>query len=644
MFTHGKSPKINRYEQKGMNYLKKLLHIFLVGLLWCALPLHNQANAQTSDYQQWTGSQKEYHLYDDVRTITFSHPVSETSLQIVGGTKPITLWDVTNPEKKQQLTINLAVMDDNPNKVTVSLANGEEYIDGHHYSLLIEKDVKPSSSNARLKQPIQYDFTMVYLHPEVVTFAENYKITNTSRGLKSIKIPHNAYTVITNEYGDIEGGDSQASSVLLYAGSSAFVSYLDKPINPIVGTDDIAVEKTDYAAYTGLKLYERNSVEMTNHHEYKGDVISYIGDRENSTVHSRAKYPKLNTTDPNAQSIPTYKKPVTKDMDTIRLGIGEQTVVTNEDHERLYVFSPNTSFNFTTLKETSDEAVTSVTATPGDKFQFNSTETTDSSFVYLHDQTKKGAYSFVSYNDQESYNRGLNKAVYDYGDDVFRFRTQGDLLVENTGVTNVTLYAPSRFVTINKTTEELFTTHTIKPEEKVKFTSTDNINPSYVGVRDLSKRGVFSYAAYAKDELKFEDYNRKVDNHSDDRIPVPQNGETILKNAGKTDLLLYGEKRFTAIESVTEEPFSEVTINPGESLNVTTSQEKIFTRLNLKDPSRKGTFSYQQIDKKGSSENTSSFTFGSADISIDKNYVTLVKNTGPTPIVAYGAGRFITYH
>lgn len=105
--------------------------------------------AEEVEYVKWNEKTDTYHLYDDVRTITFSNAVDATSL------KDITIWnDTTNTAVAAVATIG-----EKDNQVVVKLADDAEYINHHSYTLTIQ-GVKQLATK-KVIAPTKYSYKMV---------------------------------------------------------------------------------------------------------------------------------------------------------------------------------------------------------------------------------------------------------------------------------------------------------------------------------------------------------------------------------------------------------------------------------------------------------------------------------------------------
>lgn len=626
-----------------MKILKRLLNVSLLCIMLLALAFPSLATAQNPDYLQWTAGEKEYHLYDDVRTITFSQDVHEDSLKRANNTLPITLWDVTNLKDKKQLAIEVSLLDEHNDKITVRLAEGVQYEDGHQYTMYIEDDIYSTSTKTHLTNSIQYDFKMVYKHPEEIAFAENYKVTNTSDDTISVPFPIKAYYVITDQYGNYEryaaNSTSSNQSLYLKPSETAHVSYLEKLTEVLPSVEGITIEKTSGAAYIGKKLYERNSVKANNVDKF-GNTFSFVGSTSEAVTYSSTNYPKESNTTHSSSS---YKRVVEKDLNSLLLLVGEHAVVTNEEHAPLYIFSPNTSWKLSTLEEIDEDAVTVLALLPGDKLNSTSTENTYLSTINLREATNKGKFSYVTYAEGQSDTQKLDKEVYTFGDDALTFNPKGEMILENAGNYPMTIYASSRFVTLKQTDEELFTLHTLKANDKVQLTSSEDVPYSGLNLRDLSKKGSFSYTQYANNKSGTPIFNNPIYSFGDDRISISQNGDTILKNTGTTDQFLYGAKRYISIQSVKEEPLNIMTLAPGQTIKATSTEGIQNTSIYLNDPSKRGTYSYMAMRESGENEYTGTLDLGKGNVSLNTAYYTTITNTGTVPFSVYGPMRFIEF-
>lgn len=572
------------------------------------------ASAEEVQYVQWNEVGDTYHLYDDERTITFSHAVDSTSLD------HITVFD----ETAQKDVATVAEIGATDHQIVIKLAKGIEYENNHSYTLTI-KGVKQKDANTVIA-PTKYAFKMIYKTPEEVSFASSYIVTNTSNDYKSFKVPAGATYITYDEYGTTDYSNYEGVQVAreqyvsLGKNDRMTVSFMTK--TELATQEGFKVEESKDASHTIYKLYERNNIKITGQ-DRQSQTQVFFGNNAEKVYASHANY----GSDLEA-GVFEYRVEANKAFKNKLLNKLDNMVVTNEDDGILYVYAPKTTYGLTEVEAVEEKAVVALTLEESEKLVATSTEPnslTDLDYSapqgdwkISHATYAKDDVDRVGYNAKES---ALITVGY-------------DAIIKNEASQPLTVSGPARYVSLEKTEEEPLVFYELNKGDKVKVTT--NLKEHHdVGMREPSNKGTYSYLRYYGDEVNSVAFNDAVYEYGDNNFTVSENFSNLIENVGTPSLLLYGPARAVTFEKYSEEIFTKLELAPGEKVQVKANKE---TGLYLKDPTRKG--SYNITTNANTKEIT--FSYVTQSHTMKNGDSEIIENTGRTPITVFGAKEEIS--
>ncbi|SOC15401.1 hypothetical protein SAMN05880501_10885 [Ureibacillus xyleni] len=330
--------------------MKRLLLLIPVLIIALMVPSMTTASANTN-YHMWNGTTKEIDLSKDVRTITFSQAINESQL-LKNGAQLIQLFDITNPENKQQLLTSLSIDQKDARKVHVHLQKGYAYKAGHTYSLVIEKDVSSAKSKP-LEQGVQFNFKMNDKAPVPITFGKSYKVTNldTSTKRNYVNVSKGAFYVGYNQYGNMEWDDVDTyyTYIPMFGNTTAIISYLPGVDSEILEQENFMVEPTTDVAFYGMKINEGDSIEITNNHDEQSLKV-FFGNKEASSRVSYVNYLQDGTIfhSETDRQIERYDY-------TSAVQAKGKVIIKNLGKNPLYVFSQKTKWDYTEMKMVNED-------------------------------------------------------------------------------------------------------------------------------------------------------------------------------------------------------------------------------------------------------------------------------------------------
>ncbi|NLY80322.1 MAG: hypothetical protein GX072_10680 [Lysinibacillus sp.] len=128
-------------------------------------------------------------------------------------------------------------------------------------------------------------------------------------------------------------------------------------------------------------------------------------------------------------------------------------------------------------------------------------------------------------------------------------------------------------------------------------------------------------------------------------IVTYDNGETIVKNTGNTEIFLYGSARHITFKETNEEPIHVFELKPNNKVVITTTEENIygFSSIYIRDLLGKGYYSFAVYNEYGEdiayNINVDSYRDNFLDVYPDGK--SIIWNNGPSELTIFGLSRYI---
>lgn len=599
-----------------MKFKQQILWLFTVCVVLLIAPLHSVANT-------WEEPVSLQSTYDSTKewTITFSQDVDSTSII----DKTLYIQNAKNENIGIQTTINdkkvIVTPEANytPGDYTLYLTDG-----------ILAKDGHPLKNT-------KFQFTIL---PTI--YEESFEVTNTSDSDVTVTIPTGGHFVIYNKHGEVYTSSLDSTQETLRPTDKMFASYLNAPNETITGKN-IKVTKTYTPAFAMQEVAQNQSYHFSNTTDYKNIVI--VRDENRSVKFSYAAYDAKDYSYlyQYAELVPYAS--VKKEIDYEAKG---NLLVTNEDTGTLEVFVPALA---TTIQNTAEQAVAHHVLDVAKHVQTTNKglqqQTKFSVKEHLTNDTK-GYYDIATYDTN---GRGhASKSSTSTITSSLDISISGETNLTNTGENSITLYGPERHTQFKATDQPALANYSLAPGSHVNVTNAGAPSPTtwfyFDSYKDNDSKGYYNITTYRPTGEGFATTgaNSTISTSQD----IHTNGETVVTNSGKNELLLFGpayHTQFTAtdeaaLEIHTLELGQSVTVkNEGYPSNVSTFSVKAHVHAD-----EEGEYTYTEHKSSGDPySGTSKTQFIPNSINVYADGYTTITNIGKNTLTLFGAKHFTQF-